>query len=524
MDLARLKLERRVDDLLAGFSATTPGATIGVVRDGALIAHRSAGMANLELGVPISADTRFRIASVSKQFTCAAILKLAGEGRLATTDDIRVHLPELPDLGLITIDMIMRNMSGIRDMLEILRQGGMDLSMPCRRADLLAAICRQTGTNFAPGERFLYSNSNFLLAGEIVERISGVSLKDYLQRHFFTPLGMNATRLTPTTGELVCNLAQGYLPQPDGLFIKAPHAFPLGGEGGLVSTVQDLALWDQALETGLADRAGLTSQARFTNAHLNSYARGLVVSQHRGVRTEDHGGLWPGFRTAFLRAPEQRTTIICIANSGAIDPAHLAFATLDMLLDGTPGVHPVPDMPKAEALLPMAGRYLDATGPMTLDVAVDPQGQVTLGANGNQMTVKAAEDGRLLAGKGSFALLVRASENVLEVELPSGHVQNFTRISPGAELPQGIDGRYICADMAAIWTIAGEAVSVEGPIVRAGGWRVEAIQGDVIRLHMPSVLFQAWLDVRVLRNGEGAVTDLFVNGGRAKGLSYKRLP
>lgn len=523
MNLALLKLERRVDGILAAFNAATPGATIGVVQDGALVVHRSAGMASLELGVPISADISFRIASVSKQFTCAAILKLAGEGKLSTSDDIRTYLPELPDLGPITIDMIMRNMSGIRDMLEILRQGGMDLSMPCRREDFFAAIGRQTGTNFPPGERFLYSNSNFLLAGEIAERVSGMSLKDYLQTYFFTPLSMNATRHTPTTSEVVANLAQGYLPQPDGSFTKAAHAFPLGGEGGLVSTVADLALWDQALESDLADRAGLTAQADFTNGHKNSYARGLVVSQHRGIRTEDHGGLWPGFRTAFLRAPDQRTTVICIANSGGIDPAQLAFATLDALLDGRPGVHPVPKMPDAAALVPMAGRYLDATGPMTLDVAVDVKGQMSVGVNGNQMTVKAAEDGRLVAGKGSFALLIRPLDDALEVELPSGHLQNFARVTSPAALPEGLDGRYFCADMDARWTIAGEAVSVEGPIVRAEGWRVEGVQGDVIRLHMPSVLFQGWLDVRVQRGVDGGVTSLFVNGGRAKGLIYRRV-
>ncbi len=523
MNLALMKLERRVDHILAAFTATTPGATIGVVQDGSLVAHRSAGMASLELGAPISATTSFRIASVSKQFTCAAILKLAAEGKLSTSDDIRTHLPDMPDLGAITIDMIMRNMSGLRDMLEIMRQGGMDLSMPARREDLFAGIYRQTGTNFPPGERFLYSNSNFLLAGEIVERVSGMSLKDYLQIHFFTPLGMNATRLTPTTGEVVPNLAQGYLPQPDGSFTKAPHAFPLGGEGGLVSTVADLALWDQALESGLADRAGLTAQADFTNGHLNGYARGLVVCQHRGVRTEDHGGLWPGFRTAFLRAPEQRTTVIAIANSGGIDPAQLAFATLDMLLDGKPGVHPVPRMPEATALAPIAGRYLDATGPMTLDVAVDAQGQITVGANGNQMIVKAAEDGRLVAGKGSFALLIRRLDDALEVELPSGHVQNFARVAPAAALPERLDGQYLCADMDATWAIAGEAVSVQGPVVRTEGWRVEAVQGDVIRLHMPSVLFQGWLDAQVKRDADGGIAALFVNGGRAKGLTYKRV-
>lgn len=521
MNLDRLKLDRRVAQILAGFGPNGPGATIGVVQDGALVVHRSAGLASVELGQPITERTTFRIASVSKQFTCAAVLRLAAEGRLSTSDDIRQYLPELPDLGRISIDMIMRNMSGIRDMLEIMRQGGMDLGMPCTREDLLAGICRQTSTNFPPGERFLYSNSNFLLAGLIAERVSGMALGDYLRTHFFTPLGMNATQLTPSALQVAPDLATGYLPQAGG-FIHAPHAFPLGGEGGLVSSVVDLALWDRALATGLADREGLTAQASFTNGVLNQYARGLVVSAYRGTRTEDHGGLWPGFKTEFLRVPDLGTTVIAIANNAAADAQHLAFATLDAVMDGRPGIHAVPALPEVDALLPLAGRYLDAATPMTLDVAVSPAGAVTVTPNGVPMTVKAAADGRLVAGKGSFALWIRPSSGGLDVALPSGHHQAFTRVDADAPLPGGLDGIYENADMGARWTIAGHQVTVAGPIITAQHWTVAGIEGDILRVHLPSVLFQGWLDVRVLRGADGAVSGLYVNGGRAKGVVYTK--
>ena len=520
--LNRLKLERRVDQLLAPWNATTPGASIGVVMDGSLVVHRHAGMASLELGVPISATTCFRIASVSKQFTCAAILRLAAEGKLSPGDDIRVELPELPDLGPISIDMIMRNMSGIRDMLEIQRQAGMDLSIPCRPEDLLAGICRQTATNFPPGERFLYSNSNFLLAGLIVERVSGMALRDYLRTHFFNPLGMNATRHTPVIGEVVPNLATAYMAPAEGGFLRAPHAFPLGGEGGLVSSVVDLALWDQALSSGLADREGLTAQANFTNGHLNLYARGLVVTRHRGTRTEDHGGLWPGFRTAFLRAPDLACTVICIANHAGIDASQLAYAALDAVLDDRPGVHPLPPMPQPSELAPLTGRWLDAATPMTLDVAVSDAGAMTVASNGVLMNVKPAEDGGLVAGKGAFALMIRPRSDVLEIELPSGHVRHFTRVVDGAALPAGLDGTYTCRDMAARWTILGDGLVVSGPISARQEWSLSGVQGDIIRVNMPSVLFQGWIDAAVRRGPNGEVTALLVNGGRAKGLIYTK--
>src|SRR5579863_5796505 len=152
-DLSLLLLRRRIDGLIARWSCgDSPGVTIGLVLNNQLIVHESAGMASLELGVPISSETTFRIASVSKQFTCAAALLLAAEGKLSVDDDVRKYLPALPDLGhRITLDHLMHNTSGIRDMLEIMRLGGVDLSQPCEPQDLLDGVCRQRGLNFTPG-------------------------------------------------------------------------------------------------------------------------------------------------------------------------------------------------------------------------------------------------------------------------------------------------------------------------------------------------------------------------------------
>ena len=149
----------------------SPGATLGLVRDGELVLQDSAGLASIELGVPIGDDTAFRIASDSKQFTCAAILLLAAEGRLSVADDIRAHLPDVPDLGApISLDQLMHNCSGLRDMLDLMRLGGADLAWPATPDQLLAAIGRQRSLNFPPGTRFLYSNSGFLLLGRVWRR------------------------------------------------------------------------------------------------------------------------------------------------------------------------------------------------------------------------------------------------------------------------------------------------------------------------------------------------------------------
>jgi len=531
-DLGLLALRRQARRLLAPWDgATTPGATLGLVRDGALVLHESAGAASLELGIPIGPETSFRVASVSKQFTCAAILLLAAEGRLAVEDPIHRWLPELPDFGApITIDQLMRNCSGIRDMLELMRLGGTDLSHAATPPQLLAAIGRQHSLNFAPGTRFLYSNSGFLLLGRIVEAVAGEPLGTFLERRILAPLGMTRTRHTPGVTEVVPGLATGYFPQEGG-FIRAPHGFPLGGEGGLVSCVEDLALWDRNFTTGLvggtALPAALAERAPFANGSLNLYARGLEVTSHRGLRTEAHGGLWPGYRTAFLRAPEAALTVIAIANHGGIDVAYLAQRMLDAAIEGRPGLHPVPALPPRPTLEPLAGRWVEPGSGTTVELSIAANGRPIATQHGLPFALEAAADGRLVALRGSYPFsLALPQDDRLLLETDAGTVTTFRRADPAAALPAGLAGTYRCEELDTAWTLAPEgeglAVHVRGPITVAGPWPVQPIDGDCIRVLTPATMFQGWVDARVQRDPAGRIAGILVSGGRARGLVFER--
>lgn len=530
-DLDLMLLRRRADNLISAAGGPGgPGMTLGLVRDGELVLHRQAGLASLELGVPIGPDTTFRIASVSKQFTCAAVLLLAAEGTLELQDEARTHLPELPDFGpKLTIAHLMHNTSGIRDMLEIMRLGGVDLSMPVTRDNLLTGITRQRTLNFAPGTRYLYSNSNFLLLGLIVERVSGMSLSDFLAERIFTPLGMDRTRMVESTIEVVPGLAAGYLPK-DGGWMRAAHGFPLGGEGGLVSSVEDLALWARNFETGRVGGEGLIEalerQTPFANGRTANYARGLSVRHYRGIRAVDHGGLWPGYKTEFLRAPELRLAVICITNNGGADPYHTAHDLLDAAIEGRPGVHAVPKLPPIATLQSIAGRYLDRERGVTLDFSVNPDGLLIGNANGVPFRLKQGDDGRLVASRsaGDFAMTAEGDE--LAVELDAGFAARYRRVTGPASLPNDLGGSYRNEEIGATWTIRRVAdgtlaLDVTGPIIRDRAWEIEPIEGDVVRFYPPSTLFRSWVDAQVLREA-GAITGLQVNGGRAKGLVFAR--
>ena len=560
--LELVRLQRIVDRLLAPWQATGgPGVTIGVVREDTLVLHRSAGMANIELGVPIGPGTTFRIASVSKQFTCAAILLLAAEGRLRIEDEVRDHIAGFPDLGhRITLAHLMHNTSGIRDMLEIMRLGGVDLGQPCQAADLLDAVCRQRGLNFSPGTRYLYSNSNFMLLERVVEQVSGESLAAFLDSRIFAPLGMNMTRHTPLTTELVPGLASGYFPAPKGArggWRHALHNFPLHGEGGLVSSVEDLALWHA--EFGLPRRYGdalaaaLTTLTPFLNGTPNTYARGLRIRDWRGVRTVGHDGLWPGFKTSFVRLPDHQAphhtmAVICMSNDATSDPHELAFQVVDALIEGAPGVHAIPALPDWAQPAAWEGCYLDRATGATVDIGRDAKDRVTASVNGVANFLLPTEDGRLATSRGSGDFTLRfegvavagadiqaadieaaAIEGAaIEVERDAGVVATLHRVAPGARLPADLPGRYANVDTAATWTItttdAGAALRVAGPLLQATEpWEIAPIDGDVIRIYTPLTLYRGWLDARVVRDGGGRVGGLQVDGGRAKGLVFERL-
>ncbi len=497
--LARLALDRGVQRLLDGLHGGPgqPGGAVGVVQDGGLAVHRCAGLASLELGVPIGPDTTFRVASVTKQFTCAAVLMLADEGRLRLEDDVREHLPEFPDMSAsggapVTVAHLLHNTSGIRDMLGIMRLGGADLGQPVRAEELMAGILRQRTLNFAPGSRFLYSNSNFLLLGRIAERASGEPLPAFLDRRIFAPAGMTRTRLVEQVGTVVPGLATGYF-RRDGAWMRAPHAFPLHGEGGLVSNVEDLALWSRWLDAHPDLAGALSTQSPFANRTANLYARGQVVRGYRGVRTVGHGGLWPGYRTEFLRVPEQGVTVIAIANRLDADPLLLAHRVLDLLLDARPGAAPALRPADPSVTQPLAGRWLDPASRATLDIAVTPEGVASFATHGLPFEPSTLPDGRLGTVRGMYSFALRPVDaDTVEVELDAGHVATFLRVPPGAALPDGLPGRYRSEDVDADWTIDADGdglqVLARGPVTRGGPWRIEPVQGDVVRVPMPDLL------------------------------------
>src|SRR5882757_5053910 len=365
--IASVALEHRVDAVFSRYTQPgSPGAVVAVMRGGTVELCKGYGLASIELGVPIEPTTRFRIASVSKQFTVSAALMLAAEGKLKLSDPPHKYLSELKPLP-VTIDQMMRNSSGLPDFLELLRLGGHGLDKPARLQDLVAACRRNNHLNFAPGSRFLYSNTNFLLLGLIIEKLAGKKLGAFLAERIFQPLGMTSTMLAHEIDTVIPGLATGYLGDAKSGFRRAAHAYPQGGEGGLCSTVEDLLIWSRHFDQPtLAPKdiaAQLAAVAPLTDGHANKYRRGVQADELRGFATIGHGGLWPGYRTELLRMPSVDLTVVVIANLGSIDPWRQARAIATLALEGDKRLKPAPPALTEAEVKPLSGAWFNADEP-----------------------------------------------------------------------------------------------------------------------------------------------------------------
>lgn len=331
---------KSIDKIFAQYDHTnTPGCALGVFRDGRVIYGRGYGMADLNQGVPITPSTVFYIASTSKQFTAMATALLAEQGKISLDDPIRKWVPELPAWAdRITVRNLVHHTSGIRDYLGLWGMSGRSVADEIPEEVALDLIRRQKATDFEPGSRYSYSNSGYFLLSVIVKRASGQSLREFSEANMFGPLGMRATHFHDRNTEIVPNRAEGYQPRPGGGFDIVRTSFAGVGDGGLLTSVQDLQRWD---ENFFANRLGTRGQAlidqvytpgRLSDGTEQTYAFGLMPHTYRGLRAVDHGGSFIGFRADLLRFPTEHLSIAILCNDYTAAPERMAEQVADLYL------------------------------------------------------------------------------------------------------------------------------------------------------------------------------------------------
>ena len=364
----------------------TAGVSVAVVKNGRTVLAKGYGFADLENDVPATPETVYRIGSVTKQFTSAAIMRLMEQGKLSLDDTLQKFLPNFPTQGnRVTVRHLLNHTSGIKSYTSLgpkwARVMRIDLA-----TDSLVALFANEPFDFKPGDAWRYDNSGYFLLGMIIEKISGKTYGQYLQDEFFTPLGLKST-IYCDQAPLIKHRAQGYATKPGGVFINAeplsmtqPYA-----AGSLCSTVNDLATWTLALSSGKvvspASYKMMSTPGTLNSGKPLTYGFGLGTGMLAGHRQVSHNGGINGFISELHNYPDDSVITVVLTNTGALTAVQLERLIARRAL----GVKDVPAVPiEASALERLLGEY--TVGNTRLKVFVEggrlraqPQGGPALG-------------------------------------------------------------------------------------------------------------------------------------------------
>lgn len=330
-------MQSSVDALMRDYTGDVPGAAVLVLRDGEPLVRRGFGLADLEAGAPVTPDTNFRLASVSKQFTAAAIVLLAQDGKLSLDDPVRKWLPSLPAVAEpITLRHLLTHSSGLVDYEDLMAP---DATGQVHDIDVLHLLEREHRLYFAPGSGYRYSNGAYALLALIVGKASGQDFASFLHDRIFQPLGMAHTVAYENGTSTVANRAYGHS-LVDGRWTRTDQSSTSAvlGDGGIYSSIADLAKWDAALydDRLLSDASRADAFTLHTPIHdeadVDGYGYGWRI--HGDVLW--HSGETIGGRNVIVRWPKRHFTVVVLTNRNDPEPYRLALKIADLYLPGSP--------------------------------------------------------------------------------------------------------------------------------------------------------------------------------------------
>ncbi|MGH7560458.1 MAG: serine hydrolase domain-containing protein [Gemmatimonadales bacterium] len=525
-------LAARVDSLLSPWNRRdTPGCALGIDRAGEPLLRRAVGMANLESAAPWTVETLSESGSVAKQFTAAALVLLALDGKLRLDDEAIRWVPEVAGVGRrITIRHLLTHTSGLPDrytLHEVEGRPAGEVDHP--NTEVIDVVSRLRRLNFDPGEDYLYSNTGYIVAATIIERVSGRTLQQFTEERIFRPLGMSRTRWREDHRVVVPGRAAAYSGALERGF-RNDHPFTrVIGSGGLLTTVDDFLRWQAALQRGPAPwgavRDSIERVGRLNDGTLLTYGLGVTADTWRGVRSVSHSGSTGGYRAALARYPSQEVAVALLCNLGTIEPGGLARDLAAAVLGDALAAAPAPPRPIAvdsAELASLAGVY---HSPRTEEVLVlrHGTGGLLFGRTGNRALISIAP-GRFRHPQAEVFFTVWRVENGpplrLVVEPANGREVEYLRVDPPLSSPAELAayaGTYRSSELGAELRLAVERDTLR--LLR--GWRTSQALVPVYRdgFALPG---QEYL--RFTR-GRGGRPDGFVLwAGRVRNLRFERVP
>ena len=339
----KISTKEQLDQRLANFETEiSPGFSLIVLKNNAAVYTKNTGLAELKSKSAINEQTVFRVASLSKQFTAACILILEEKGWLSLDDPLSLYFPEFPDYAAdITLRNLIHHTSGIRDFFKLANLSGYEEADFNSDQAVLKMIARQKKLNFEPGTDMLYNNSGYFLLGLVVQKVSGLSIHKFAEEFIFKPLDMKNTGFYCNEIKGKENRAYGYKKNTEvaQAYVQYDSELKIAGDGGLFTNVEDLAKWDMNFYDNQLPiknfAARMYTRGRLNNGDLLHYAFGLEHSTIMGYDCISHSGAYVGYRSAILRIPSKRISVICLGNSAELQAAQICEKVAEIVLDAS---------------------------------------------------------------------------------------------------------------------------------------------------------------------------------------------
>lgn len=490
----------KADRIFAEFNRTdSPGCAVGASIDDAPVLTGAYGMADLEHGIALTPASVFEPGSVTKQFTAAAVLLLAQQGKLSLDDPIRKYIPEVPDYGApITIRHLLNHTSGLRDWGSIEAIAGWPRTTRVyTHANVLEIVARQRALNYPPGTDYSYTNTGYNLLAILVGRVSGISLPEFTRTAIFIPLGMDSTGWRDNFRRVVPNRAIAYR-HAGGVFEQDMPFENVFGNGGLLTTVGDLLRWNRNFTERKVGGSALIEaqqkQARLTDGRTIAYAAGLVVTHWKGVSEVSHSGTTAGYSAWLGRYPEHglSVAVLCNVTTNATSLAHQVaeIYLADLVHEDSVSVESADAIPEDKAGLYRSMR------------------------DGNTVLVD-SQDRR----RPRMEFETDPSGKVVRMRLPGlNEVTTFEKVQPANP------------SLADLQAMEGEYASDEAEVA----FKVVVEQGQLLMLRRPDsrfALIPTYRDafrcslgsVRFLRDSTGRITEMSIGEPRVWDLRFRRV-
>ncbi len=535
--------EKRADQLFYAYNEEgVPGGVVGVIQYGEVVFSKAYGMANLSHDIPYQANTPTNIGSVSKQFTAFAILLLEQQGMLSLDDDVRKHIPELPDLGqVVTLHNMLNHTNGFREVYNLMPMTGWKGEDMLRREEIIELLKRQEELQNAPGEEYNYNNSAFILLAEIVERISGQNFPEFMEANVFAPMGMNSSLVRANPSVIIPGASQGYVADSTG-YHEAGDLYAAYGAGGIYTTVDDFSKWmsnfSKPLVGGLELVNRLVTVDTLNNGDTMSYALGIGVDEFRGLKYYSHGGADIAHRAFLIYFPEIDAGVVAMSNNAGFNSTGIAYEMAELYFgdsmdpeeedeeagEGTgeetdSTIVTVPE----EVLEDYAGKYILSAMGATLvyevvdgrlkmsmegqpEVFLDPLSLSEFEYEGVEATIEFLKDEN---GKVSGAIHSQGGQKF--------ELERVAPYSPTVEELQAFTGKYFSKELETYYTLELRDTTLTLLIrnteeIELSAMKKDSYKGDIY--FIAEVVFQ--------RDNRGQVSGFTAANGRTRGIVFEK--